>query len=151
MSCDNQQVCDGLDEDALARLDQLDGCYSVGLVLEANELRVWMCVVPEIQRRVNDNEGVVELSEQTQMCRDLGHVCLLKDLLGYVIAAGSLKRLPGVIEGGVVVVGDALANVVVEGWVLGLALEGFIDCAGCALDGSERVLSGGGSLGRRIA
>lgn len=152
MGCDNQQVGNRVYEDALARLDKLDGRDGIGLVFEADEFRVRMCVVPKVERRVDHDEGVVELGKETQMCRDLGQVRLFEDLLGDIIVATALEGLPGRVEGSIVIIGDALADIVVKGWVLGLTLKGFVDGARCAFDRSEGVLRGGNrSLCRRIA
>ncbi len=66
----------------------------MGLVLEADQLGVGMCVVPEVQAVVDASPGVVDLGEEAHLRRELGAIVAVEDPLGYGVQVDPVEGRP---------------------------------------------------------
>ena len=138
---DKQKLFDVGLEDSRPGIDQSYGGDAVRLFLKAKDLGIWEGVVPEVERVVNGDPGVIYVGKEAHHGGDLGLVVLLEDLLGNVVQLGFLEGSPGGRRGNVIVRGRALTYVAVNGRISALRVQTCIDI-------SRGPLSEGQIIGR---
>ena len=85
---------DGGQENTGTRPCQFDAIDAVGLFLEAHQLRIRVCIVPQVESVVNRNPRVIQLCKKTHTRRYLRPVILIEDLVGDIIHFDFLERRP---------------------------------------------------------